>query len=43
MPKNLAAISLKTNHRNPIVEDLISYYEDAHENGISLTTSGSKK
>ena len=41
--KNLAAISLKTNHRNPIVEDLISYYEDAHENGISLTTSGSKK
>jgi len=41
--KNLAAISLKTNHRNPIVEDLISYYEDAYENGISLTTSGSKK
>ena len=41
--KNLAAISLKTNHRNPIVEDLISYYEDAQENGISLTTSGSKK
>jgi len=41
--KNLAAISLKTNHRNPIVEDLISYYEDAYENGISLTNSGSKK
>jgi len=41
--KNLAAISLKTNHRNPIVEDLISYYEDAYESGISLTNSGSKK
>jgi len=41
--KNLAAISLKTNHRNPIVEDLISYYEDAYENGITLSNSGSKK
>ena len=41
--KNLAAISLKTNHRNPIVEDLISYYEDAYENGITLSNLGSKK
>ena len=41
--KNLAAISLKTNHRNPIVEDLISYYKDAYENGITLSNSGSKK
>ena len=41
--KNLAAISLKTNHRNPIVEDLISYYEEAHEKGITLSNSGSKK
>jgi phosphate starvation-inducible PhoH-like protein len=41
--KNLAAISLKTNHRNPIVEDLIAYYEDAYESGISLTNSGSKR
>jgi len=41
--KNLAAISLKTNHRNPIVEDLIVYYEDAYENGITLSNSGSKK
>jgi phosphate starvation-inducible PhoH-like protein len=41
--KNLAAISLKTNHRNPIVEDLILYYEDAYENGITLSNSGSKK
>jgi phosphate starvation-inducible protein PhoH len=41
--KNLAAISLKTNHRNSIVEDLILYYEDAYENGITLSNSGSKK
>jgi phosphate starvation-inducible PhoH-like protein len=41
--KNLAAISLKTNHRNPIVEDLIAYYEDAYQSGISLTNSNSKK
>ena len=41
--KNLAAISLKTNHRNPIVEDLISYYEEAYENGTTLSNSGSKK
>ena len=41
--KNLAAISLKTNHRNLIVEDLISYYEEAHEKGITLLNSGSKK
>ena len=26
--RNLAAISLKANHRNPIVEDLIDYYEE---------------
>ena len=39
--KDLCAISLKTNHRHPIVEDLISYYEEAVEQGINLTTSGS--
>jgi hypothetical protein len=39
--KDLCAISLKTNHRHPIVEDLISYYEEAVEQGISLGTSGS--
>jgi phosphate starvation-inducible PhoH-like protein len=39
--KDLCAISLKTNHRHPIVEDLISYYEEALEQGISLNTSGS--
>jgi phosphate starvation-inducible PhoH-like protein len=39
--KDLCAISLKTNHRHPIVEDLISYYEEAVDQGINLTTSGS--
>ena len=39
--KNMCAISLKTNHRDPIVEDLINIYEEAEENGINLNTSGS--
>jgi len=39
--KDLCAISLKTNHRHPIVEDLITYYEEAAEQGISLGNSGS--
>jgi len=39
--KVLCAISLKTNHRNPIVEDLVSYYEDAYNQGIALSTTGS--
>jgi phosphate starvation-inducible protein PhoH and related proteins len=39
--KDLCAVSLKTNHRNPIVEDLISYYEDAYDQGIALSTTGS--
>jgi phosphate starvation-inducible protein PhoH len=39
--KDLCAISLKTNHRHPIVEDLISYYEDAYDQGIALSTTGS--
>ena len=39
--KNLEAISLKTNHRNPIVEDLIELYESAAEQGINLSNSGS--
>jgi phosphate starvation-inducible protein PhoH and related proteins len=33
--KNLEAISLKTNHRNPIVEDLINLYESA-TNKVSI-------
>ena len=39
--KNMCAISLKTNHRDPIVEDLISLYEEAEEIGINLGTAGS--
>jgi len=39
--KNLEAISLKTNHRNPIVEDLINLYDSAAEQGINLGSSGS--
>ena len=38
--KNLCAISLKQNHRDPIVEDLINLYNDAYEKGITLGTSG---
>jgi len=38
--KNLEAITLKQNHRDPIVEALIEYYESAKEQGISLGTSG---
>ena len=41
--KNLEAISLKTNHRNPIVEDLIGLYESAAEQGLTLGTSGKSK
>ena len=39
--KNLEAITLQTNHRDSIVEDLIQYYQEAIEKGISITTSGS--
>ena len=39
--KNLEAISLKQNHRDPIVEDLINLYNDAYEKGLTLGTSGS--
>ena len=41
--KNMCAISLKTNHRDPIVEDLINLYDEAEEQGITLHTSGSKR
>ena len=39
--KNMCAISLKTNHRDPIVEDLINLYDEAEQQGINLGTSGS--
>jgi phosphate starvation-inducible PhoH-like protein len=33
--KNLIGIKLNTNHRNPIVEDLIELYNDAYERGMT--------
>ena len=44
--KNMAAITLIQNHRDPIVDDLIEIYEEAEERGIingSSGTSGRKK
>jgi phosphate starvation-inducible PhoH-like protein len=38
--KNMVAITLKQNHRDPIVEDLINIYEEAAERGLNLGTSG---
>ena len=39
--KNLEAITLTANHRNPIVEDLLDYYNEAVDKGASITVSGS--
>jgi len=39
--KNLEAVTLTTNHRDSIVEDLLRYYEEASQQGISINTSGS--
>ena len=41
--KNMCGISLLTNHRDSIVEDLINLYNEAEEKGVSLGTSGSTK
>jgi phosphate starvation-inducible PhoH-like protein len=41
--KNLEAITLKQNHRDPIVEDLINYYEEAKEIGVQIGTSGTSR
>jgi phosphate starvation-inducible protein PhoH and related proteins len=38
--KGLAGITLKQNHRDPIVDDLLTIYEQAAERGLSLGTSG---
>ena len=38
--KKMVGITLKRNHRDPIVEDLIDVYEDATERGIMSNTSG---
>ena len=39
--KNLEAITLTSNHRNDIVEDLLEYYKEAVNKGVSITVSGS--
>jgi len=44
--KNMCSITLIKNHRDPIVDDLITLYEEANENGIttnSLGTNGKLK
>lgn len=38
--KNMTGITLKQNHRDPIVSDLIELYEDAAERGITTGSSG---
>ena len=38
--KNMCSITLIKNHRDPIVDDLISIYEDAAEQGITLGSAG---
>lgn len=40
--KNLEAITLTTNHRDSIVEDLLQYYHESEQQGIKLNTSGSR-
>ena len=38
--KNMCSITLIKNHRDPIVDDLITLYEEASENGITTNSSG---
>ena len=38
--KKMCSITLIENHRDPIVDDLISIYEEAFERGVSLDPSG---
>ena len=38
--KNMVGITLKENHRDPIVDDLLTIYEQAAERGLSLGSSG---
>ena len=39
--KNMCGITLKQNHRDPIVSDLIELYEDATDRGIVTGSAGS--
>jgi len=41
--KNLESITLKQNHRDPIVTDLLALYEEASERGITSTSGLSNK
>jgi phosphate starvation-inducible PhoH-like protein len=41
--KNLEAITLFQNHRDPIVGDLINYYEEQKEIGVQIGTSGNSR
>ena len=41
--KDLAAITLQTNHRDPIVDDILDYYEEELNHIPSSTFSGSTK
>jgi phosphate starvation-inducible PhoH-like protein len=36
--KNMISITLLKNHRDPIVDDLVAIYEEAEENGITLSS-----
>jgi phosphate starvation-inducible protein PhoH and related proteins len=38
--KNMCAITLNHNHRDPIVDDLLALYEEAADIGITLNSSG---
>ena len=38
--KNMCSITIIKNHRDPIVDDLITLYEEASENGITTNSSG---
>lgn len=38
--KNMCSITLIKNHRDPIVDDLITLYEEANEKGITSNSSG---
>ena len=32
--ERLSSVELTTNHRSPIVEQLVDFYTDAHKNGL---------
>jgi len=41
--KNMCAISLMNNHRDPIVDDLLEVYEEAEERGITNSNTSRRK